>query len=335
MAMTRAVTREGQANATRLIVSLSDAALLCGMVILWGLSWPVMKLSVEHAPPLWLAVLRFSTSSICLFVFGLFRREIRLPTNRDLPIIASIGLLQMAAFTALGMVAMTFIDAGKASLLAYSTPLWSVLIAYLMFRERPTRVQFVAVAVGVGGIAVMSSPLSIDWSNAGSPIAAGLLVIAAICWSVVILHVRRHTWSATPLQLAPWEMALASIILVPIAWAIDGPPTTIDWTPELVLLVLYFGPVATSFCFVVSAEVGRRISVFAMSNLTLGVPIIGTAASISFLGERLSLTSLSGFVLIVSGIAIAVCAVRRKAQTEDRTRERNNRQQQFFPTDRV
>lgn len=241
----------------------------------------------------------------------------------------------MAAFTALGMVAMTFIDAGKASLLAYSTPLWSVLIAYLIFRERPTRLQLVAVTVGMGGIALMSSPLSIDWSNRGSPIGAGLLVLAAICWSTVILHVRRHRWNATPLQLAPWEIALATVVLIPVAWVIDGPPTTIEWTPNLILLILYFGPVATSFCFVVSAEVGRRISVFAMSNLTLGVPIIGTIASVAMLGEQLSAVSLAGFLLILSGIVIAGWAVRSKAQIDGRTRERNSRQRSLWPTDRT
>ncbi|ULJ72206.1 DMT family transporter [Rhizobium gallicum] len=116
-----------------------------------------------------------------------------------------------------------------------------------------------------------------------------------------------------PLAACAWEMALASLVLIPVAWAVDGPRTTIDWTPELVLLILYFGPVATSFCFVVSAEVGRRISVFAMSNLTLGVPIIGTSASVAFLGERLSLGSLAGFLLIISGVVIAAWAVKRKA----------------------
>ncbi len=333
--MTRAVSQGRQCPAAKPLVSASDMMLLAGMVILWGLSWPVMKLAVQQAPPLWLAVLRFATSSICLFALGLFRKDLRLPSRGDLPIVASIGLLQMAAFTGLGMVAMTFIDAGKASLLAYSTPLWSVLIAYLIFRERPTRLQLVAVTVGMGGIALMSSPLSIDWSNRGSPIGAGLLVLAAICWSTVILHVRRHRWNATPLQLAPWEMALATVVLIPIAWVIDGPPTTIKWTPNLLLLILYFGPVATSFCFVVSAEVGRRISVFAMSNLTLGVPIIGAIASVTMMGEHLSAVSLAGFLLILSGIVIAGWAVRSKAHIDGRTRERNSRQRSLWPTDRT
>jgi drug/metabolite transporter (DMT)-like permease len=315
--------------------AFSDALLLGGMIVLWGLSWPVMKLAVLEAPPLWLAAIRFASSGLCLFALNAVRREVRVPTLPDLPIVLSIGLLQMAAFTGLGMIAMQFIDAGRASVLAYSTPLWAVLIAAILYRERPTPLQLVAVATGMSGIVILCSPVSLNWSSSSVPLGAGLLVTAAICWSVVILHVRRHRWKTTPLQLAPWEMALASLVLVPLAWVMEGPPTSIRWSPHLLLLIIYFGPVATSFCFVVSTEVGRRISTFTMSNLTLGVPVIGTFVSVLLLGETLSFLASLGFSLIMSGIVIAAWAVRMKARINSRTRERDEHQKQAWPVERV
>jgi len=41
--------------------------------------------------------------------------------------------------------------------------------------------------------------------------------------------------------------------------------------------MFFIGPVATSACFVISAKHGHRISSFAMSNFTLGVPLVGMA----------------------------------------------------------
>jgi drug/metabolite transporter (DMT)-like permease len=294
-----------------------------------------MKLAVGQAPPLWLAAIRFASSGICLFGANLIRRGLYPPPVKDLPIVFSIGLLQMAAFTGLGMIAMQHTNAGKASLLAYSTPLWSVLVAWIIFRERPTMVQVIAVVTGMLGIAIICSPPAMDWENSKAPIGAMFLIVAAICWSVVILHVRRRKWTASPLQLALWEMTFASVLRLPLAWLVEGSPAWVERSPDLLLLIAYFGPVATSFCFVVSADVGRRISSFAMSNATLGVPIVDTITSIAFLQEWLSILTTLGFSLIVAGIVVAGWAVRVKARANRHTRERDANEERQWPVGRV
>ncbi|AYD04310.1 DMT family transporter [Neorhizobium sp. NCHU2750] len=256
------------------------------MVLLWGLSWPATKLALVEVPPLWLAAIRFGSASVCLFVFVALRGDLRLPGKQDLPIVASMGLLQMMAFTGLGMIAMTQTDTSKAVLLAYTTPIWAVFMGWLLFRQSPTRMQLGALAIGLAGVALICSPLEMDWRKAGTITGCVFLLLAAICWSVVILHIRRHRWASTPLSLAPWQMLLATIPLAVIAYGVEGVPSALPHDSHILALLFFIGPVATSACFVISAEFGRRISVFAMSNFTLGVPLIGIAASVAFLGNK-------------------------------------------------
>jgi len=282
-----------------------DKLWLAVMVALWGLSWPVMKICVGVAPPMWLAAIRFASSGACLFGYLASRGQLRPPSRSDMPIVLSIGGLQMMAFTALGMIAMKHTDAGRAALLAYTTPLWGVIISWLLLRQAPTRRQFTALAIGLAGIAVICSPSEMDWSNPDVLMGNALLLIAAICWSVVILHVRHHRWTARPLDLAPWQMLIATIPLCIMAYAFEGSPMAFAWTPKLVGLITFFGPIATSTCFVISSEVGRRVAPFTMSNVTLGVPVIGIAASALLLGERLTIPMAIGLTLIISGVACA------------------------------
>ncbi|MUZ66133.1 DMT family transporter [Agrobacterium vitis] len=290
-----------------------DKVMLVAMVVLWGMSWPAMKLAVGFAPPLWLAVFRFASSSICLFAFLAIRKQLVIPCRRDMPIVLSVGILQMAAFTGLGMVAMQYTDAGKAALLAYSTPLWAVMIGSMFFAQKLNPTQKVALLFGIGGIAVVCSPMEVDWSNSSVIMGNGFLLLAAICWSIVILHVRAHKWIAKPIQLAPWQMLLATIVLLSVTPISPQGVSDIKWNPELVGLLFYFGPIATSFCFVISTDVGRRLTAFTMSNVTLGVPVVGMLSSLFLLSESLSLPLAVGFVLILTGIGLATYAAKQSS----------------------
>ena len=68
----------------------------------------------------------------------------------------------------------------------------------------------------------------------------GLLLLAAACWAVSIVYVRAHRWISTPFQLVFWEALLASGLLGLLALLFDGVPR-VEWTPRLVLLLLYGG----------------------------------------------------------------------------------------------
>jgi drug/metabolite transporter (DMT)-like permease len=309
--------------------SMSQSApWLLTMVLFWGLSWPAMKLALGMTPPLWLATFRFASGAACLFALAALRGTIRLPPRADWPVVASIGGLQMMAFTALGLTAMQYTDAGRAAVLAYTTPLWGVLAAWIMFRQRPTAWQGLALGVGMAGVAMICSPLEMDWTRPGVIMGNGFLLMAAICWSLVILHVRRHQFISRPIDLAPWQMLCAAIPLGVAALAFEGMPTQVECTPRLAGLLAFIGPVATSACFVISTEHGRRISTFTMSNITMGVPIIGVLASALLLGERISAPLAGGLGLIVAGAGLAALAVRRKAAADAATAERSGRQKQ-------
>lgn len=281
------------------------------MVVLWGLSWPATKLALNDVPPLWLAAIRFGSAGLCLFAFVAIKKELRLPAKSDLPIILSIGVLQMVIFTGLGMIAMQHTDTSHAVLLAYTTPLWGVISSWLLLRHAPSAMQLCALAVGLVGIGLICSPVEMNWSQPGTVMGCAFLITGAISWSLVIIHIKHHKWTASPLSLAPWQMLTATVPLIAFARFFDGPPEGIHMTSGLLWLLLFIGPVATSLCFVISSEHGRRISVFAMSNFTLGVPLIGAFASVIFLGTSLSWLFIAGLSLVFIGVSLTALSARK------------------------
>ena len=59
---------------------------------------------------------------------------------------------------------------------------------------------------------------------------------AGLGWAIAILHVRRHNWTAHPLELAPWQMLPAAIPLPVAALAVEE-PLTVAWSPRLIGLL--------------------------------------------------------------------------------------------------
>lgn len=280
--------------------SSGDLLKLGVMVLLWGFSWPAMKLCLHSVGPLWMAAIRFGSAAVCLFIFTGIRRELKLPVKQDMPIIASVSIFQMMAFTLLSLVAMSKIGAGQAALLAYTTPLWVSLITVVVLRQSLLKSQLYSVLAGLLGIVVVCAP-SLLQGQASVMLGDLMLLGAAMCWSIVIVHVKQHRWHSSPLMLAPWQMLVSALPLTVLALMTEGVPQII-WNAQLIGLLTFIGPIATCFCFVISLAVGRRISSVSMSIATLGVPVIGLFSSMLFLGERITLAIAVGVVLILCSL---------------------------------
>lgn len=277
--------------------------LLVLAIVIWGANWPVMKTGLQHIGPLWFSATRFALGGLCLFVVQAGTGSLRLPTRRDLPLVASVGLLQMLAFTALGAFAMLHIEAGRSAILAYTTPLWVVPAAVLFFGERLSPRRAAGTALGLLGVAGLFNPLSLDWRDGQALLANLMLLTASLCWAICILHLRYYRGDSNAYQLAPWQMLLATVPLAVLAYLFEGPFDG-DNSRTLWQVALFVGPLATAFCFCAVNAASMWLSSTSMSSAMLGVPLVGLLMSVLWLGERLSLGLLLGALAIVVGIGL-------------------------------
>jgi drug/metabolite transporter (DMT)-like permease len=195
------------------------------LVLIWGCNWPANKIILIYISPLWFACLRLALGAVSLFLVQAFRADgIKLPARADLPIVFSIGLVQMAAMLALINLGLANVPAGRSAILCYTTPLWVVPGAILILGERLRLGKAIALLLGLAGVAFMFNPLGFDWSDRKAIIGNGFLLAAAAVWAATIIHVRTHRWLGSPLALAPWQMLIGTIPLFALAWSVEGPP---------------------------------------------------------------------------------------------------------------
>src|SRR5512144_759651 len=116
-------------------------------------------------PPLWFAVARILLAALCFVALLLAAGGLRRPSRADLPVVLSVGVLQIAAFLGLTHFALKFVEAGRSAILAYTTPLWVAPLSALYLREPLTKVRLLAVGLGMSGVGVLFNPLAVDYGN--------------------------------------------------------------------------------------------------------------------------------------------------------------------------
>ena len=274
-------------------------SLLALLIMVWGASWPAVKVGVSAMPPVWFACLRYFVATICGFGVVAIRGELRRPSASDWRLVGVSGALQMATYSALTAVALTRLPPGRASVLAFSTPLWVAPLSVWWLDERLNWRSVAGVVTGLAGVLILVSP-AFHQAERSHLAFYGLLLCAAGAWAVSIVFVRGHRFQTSSLMLAPWQMLVAMLLLLPLATILEGAWPRI--TIRAVAALSYVGPIATTFAYWAAVEVGRVVRATTMSMVLLAVPGLGLLLSTIALHELLNLSLALGILFIATGI---------------------------------
>lgn len=269
-------------------------ALLC---LVWGYNWVVMKEALAYASPFDFAAWRTLPAALLLFGVMLARGQSLAPPGGGALIL--LGLLQTAGFIGLATWALVEGGAGKTSVLAYTMPFWTLLLAWPVLGERLGRAQTLAAVTALAGLVLVIDP----WHLAG--LKSSLLALAAgISWaaSAVLAKWLRARRGIDLLSLTAWQMLIGALVLAAVAGIYPSPP--VRWAPEFVAMLIYNIVPATAGAWLAWLYLLHRLSAGAAGLSVLAVPVIGVLASRLQLGEQPGGAEAAGMLLIAAGLIL-------------------------------
>jgi drug/metabolite transporter (DMT)-like permease len=278
---------------------------LASAVVLFGLAFPIIKIGLSASTPVWLAAGRASLSALTAFVLLTALGRLRWPHRADWPIVLSVGIFQLTLYFAFANLGVQSVPPGRSGVLSYSAMLWLVPLS-LLVGERVGWRALLGVLLGTAGIVVLIDPTGLDWSNRAVVEGHGWLLLAGFSWALAILHARRHLWRTAPLDVLPWQMSVATVLLWILAFTIE-PAGYFDFSKaELWISLLYIGSFAGPAGTWAAVSVARALPPVTGSLGMLGTPLLGIAASAVLVGERITWNLLVGTALMIAGIAIVI-----------------------------
>jgi len=275
------------------------------IIAAWGLAWPVNKIGLAYMSPLWYTAMRLIVGTITMLTVAVSFNKFTLPNRQDIPLILIIGLLQISAYIFLTNVGLAYLPAGRASLLAYTTPLWVMPLAVLFFQEKPSALKWVGFGLGLGGLIILLNPGQLDWSNPKILFGTAMLLLASLSWAISMLFTYHLRWNKSPFELIPWQLAIGTLPVVIYA-CIKEPHVTVAWEPAFVLSLVYMGMIVTGFSYWTGVVINKELPALIVSLGFLIVPIFSLTISAYFMHEAINLTTISAVGLILMGL---VCVV--------------------------
>ncbi len=274
--------------------------LLAMLSLAWGLNWPIMKVALSEIPP-------WTFRTICTFggaagLFALCRLAgIRLAVPRGrravLVVAAILNVTGWVVLSALGLMVMA---AGRASVIAFTMPVWVLLMGALFLGERLTLRRVAALALGLAGLAVLIGPGLAAVGEA--PVGALYMCGAALSWAMGTIILKRVVWNAPVVALTAWQLAIGGVPVAvgALVWEAGslGPvgPGAALAVAYNVFVCFMFGPYAWF----------KIVSLFPAAIAGIGsmtIPVIGVFSSAIFLGEPLGLQELGALALVLAALA--------------------------------
>lgn len=282
-----------------------------GFALMWSSAFTSARVIVEYAPPLTALALRFLVSgALGVGLAWALGQSARL-TKTQWQATILFGITQNALYLGPNFVAMQWIEASLAAIIASTMPLLVALAGWLVFRDRLRPLTLAGLLAGVIGVALI---MSARFSGGVDLMGVLLCGIGVVSLTVATLAVRGASSGGNLLMIVGLQMLVGSAMLWLPALALESFDVTWSW--QLIVAFIYTtlvpGLAATFVWFLLVARIGAvKAATFHFLN-----PFFGVAVAAVLLGEKLGVIDIIGVAIIAAGIlAVQLSRAERTKQS--------------------
>lgn len=270
----------------------------------WGGTFLLIKLALDGITPFWLAAGRIGFAAVLLCAiwgwrgFKLFKGEANWLS------LLLIGVLSTALPFMLINWGQQHVSSGFTGLSMAAIPLMVLPLAHVFIPgERMVLRRLIGFLIGFAGVALLIGGKAFESSSSELETWGRLACLsAAACYSVSSILTRRLP-AADPVGLAAIFLVIGSAVILPTAWAVEGPPVMPDG--KTLALVAVLGLIPTAAANLLRVIVVREAGPTFMTLTNYQVPVWAVVLGAVFLGEALPTSMLLAMALILSGLCIS------------------------------
>lgn len=274
------------------------------VVAIWGFNFVVIKLSVEALPPILAAALRFAAAA---FPAVLFVR----PPKTSPWIVLGFGLcFGFALYAFLNLSIAWGMPAGLSSIVLQTQAFFTMLMAFVLLGERPSRFQVLGAVVAFAGIAVIAGE---RLAGAGL-LPLSLTLLAALSWGLANVLTKK-AGKVNALAFTVWGALAAPVPLFMLSFLTEGRPAIAEalrhfsWSDAGLIAFLAY-PSTLLGGAIWSWLLGKHPA-SVVAPFTLLVPITGLASGYLVLGETITRIEVAGAVLVIAGLVVTLMRAKK------------------------
>jgi len=276
-------------------------------VLIWASAFAAIRAGLEGYAPGHLALLRFLVGSALLAAYAVSTR-MPPPAWRDLPAVLLGGFLGFTGYhTGLAFGEVT-VEAGSASLIISSVPVFTALLAAAFLGERPGVLGWIGTAVSFCGVVLISAG---EGGGFGLDPGAVPILLAAVSESLFFVFQKPYLARYGSLRFttyAIWAGTLVMLVFLPgLAGAVGEAPL------GATLSIVYLGVFPTVIAYLALGYAFARMPASNATSFLYLVPGLAFVVAWIWLGEVPTPLTVIGGVVTLSGVVL----VNARSRPED------------------
>jgi drug/metabolite transporter (DMT)-like permease len=285
-------------------MGLTEWLLLIALSILWGGSFFFVGVAVHALPRFTIVALRVGIAAAALNVVV---RTLRYDMPRDRRLWAAfivMGLLNNVIPFSLIVSGQAYIASGLAAILNATTPIFTVIVAhFLTSDERMSKARLAGVGLGFLGVVLVIGPDALRGLGANT-VAQLAILGAALSYAFAGVFGRRfRKMNVAPLVTATGQLTASSLVLIPLAVALERPWTLLAPSVQVWSAVLGLALLSTALAYILYFRILATAGASNTLLVTFLIPVTALLLGTTVLGETLDPGHLAGMGLIGAGLA--------------------------------
>ena len=267
---------------------------LLTVYLVWGSTYYAIRVAIQSLPPLGMLGLRFLVAGIILYA-ALRLRGVSAPTRQGWTWSGVIGVLMLFGGTGLVTLAEREASSSVAAMMIAVSPLFAALIGRFWGEQTGAR-EWLGIGVGLVGIAL----LNVSELHA-TPLAAGLLILAPLCWTFGSQW-SRHLPLPGGLMNSAAQMVCGGGFMVLLSFALGEPwrsPTPASLWALLYLIVFGSLLAYSAYTYLVMHTRPALATSYASVN-----PLVAVLIGVGLGGEHLGTLGYVALAIIVGGVGL-------------------------------
>ncbi len=271
----------------------------------WGATFLVIEVALRGITPFWLAAGRIGfAAALMVVVWHLRGKPVFTGEARDWPGLVGVAALSSALPFSLLSWGQQYVTSGFAGVSMAAVALIVLPMAHVLVPgERMTLRKLAGFVIGFSGVVVLIGGQAFESSgSAMEPWGRLACLGTATCYAMSSIFMRRLP-PADPIGLATMLLVFGAVLVIPVAWAVEGPPPLPP--RDTLLVVAGLGLIPTAAANILRVIVVRSAGPVFMSLVNYQVPIWSVVLGSLILSEPLPPSLLWALALILMGVMVS------------------------------
>ncbi len=269
--------------------------------VLWGTSFPAIKIGLIFVDPYRFVFLRMFLASVLILLISSVTKNLDVSLAKE-RLVWYLGLLNGFSYL-IQYLGMSFTTASKSSLFVNLSAVWVAVLSWLVFKERFSKKKMLGIVSGLIGVFFITTNLSLLELTQGMIIGDGLVLLSGILWSFFIVYNKKIIDAYNAIQFMPWIFLATTLPLTPFIF-LSNILSLMNVSAEAWIAIVY----TAVFCWLIPYYLWlkglKHISPVASTVILLIEVIVAIAISFFFLDEPFTMISGIGASLIFLAIIL-------------------------------